>query len=287
MDKNCIRETKVGGELSAFELLHESGSKCLISLYGAQVLSFVPADGKEVLFLSPRSLFERGKAIRGGIPLVFPQFGKGTLPSHGFARTESWELESSSGGGGAPTAITLRLSSNASTLSLWPYTFECYFSLSLSDVLTTSMKVVNTHSSPFIFQSAVHSYYKVPHIKDVKINGLYGVSLIDFLDNRSTSTESRSHVTVDSPVDRVYRNSPDSVQLISESEERIISIEKSGYNDTVVWNPWEEGNRSISDLAEGDFMRFVCIESGNVVDPIQLTPGEAHVSVQTISVLPR
>jgi glucose-6-phosphate 1-epimerase len=285
MDKNCIREKTVGADLPAFEILHESGSSCLLSLYGAQVLSFIPADGKEVFFLSTQSHLERGKAIRGGIPLVFPQFGKGTLPSHGFARTEMWELVSSSGGGGSPTTITLRLSSNAATLALWPYSFECYFTLSLSDVLTTTMKVVNTHTSTFSFQSAVHSYYKVPHIKDAKIQGLEGGTLIDFLENRSQSTESRTDVTIERATDRVYQNTSNTLHLISANDSRIISIEKSGYRDTVVWNPWQEGNASIADLAEGDFLNFVCIESGNVVEPIQLDPGKEHLSVQTVAVL--
>lgn len=284
MDKNYIREKKIGGELPAFELLHESGSSSLLSLYGAQVLSFIPSDGKEVFFLSNRSLFERGKAIRGGIPLVFPQFGKGILPSHGFARTEMWELESSSGGGGAPTTITLRLLSNSVTEALWPYSFECHFTLSLSEFVTTTSRVINTGNSPLSFQSAVHSYYQVPHIKDVAIQGLQGIPFIDFLDNRAESTESREKITIDKATDRVYRDSSSALKLISESDSRVISIEKVGYNDTVVWNPWKEGNASISDLAEGDFEHFVCIESGNVVKPIQLEPGEEHLSVQTVTV---
>jgi glucose-6-phosphate 1-epimerase len=147
------------------------------------------------------------------------------------------------------------------------------------------MKVVNTHTSTFSFQSAVHSYYKVPHIKDAKIQGLEGETLIDFLENRSQSTESRTDVTIERATDRVYQNTSNTLHLISANDSRIISVEKSGYRDTVVWNPWQEGNASIADLAEGDFLNFVCIESGNVVEPIQLDPGKEHLSVQTVAVL--
>ena len=65
-----------------------------IYLQGAHVAAWQPAE-HPVLFMSAKSHFEAGKAIRGGVPLVFPWFADrtGGLPgaAHGFARTLPWE----------------------------------------------------------------------------------------------------------------------------------------------------------------------------------------------------
>lgn len=42
---------------------------------------------------SEKAVFDNKKAIRGGIPLVFPNFGPWDLgPQHGFARISMWTL---------------------------------------------------------------------------------------------------------------------------------------------------------------------------------------------------
>lgn len=71
--------------------LHAEGASALVALHGAHVLSWIPADGREHLFLSDRAIVDGQAAIRGGIPLIFPQFGeRGSLRKHGFARTAPW-----------------------------------------------------------------------------------------------------------------------------------------------------------------------------------------------------
>src|SRR3954447_25415111 len=60
-----------------------------IYLHGAHVTHFQPAGFSPVLFLSPASRFAPDKAIRGGVPVIFPWFGphpkESSLPMHGFA----------------------------------------------------------------------------------------------------------------------------------------------------------------------------------------------------------
>lgn len=49
--------------------------------------------GVSRLFTSESALFDGKKAIRGGIPICFPQFAKlGPLAQHGFARVSYWEV---------------------------------------------------------------------------------------------------------------------------------------------------------------------------------------------------
>ncbi|MFX6031775.1 hypothetical protein ABTE99_19565, partial [Acinetobacter baumannii] len=70
-----------------------SGDVAIVALQGAQVLSWVMADGVERLYLSPRSVFDGHTAIRGGVPVCFPQFNqRGPLAKHGFARNLPWRV---------------------------------------------------------------------------------------------------------------------------------------------------------------------------------------------------
>ncbi|KAL9651587.1 hypothetical protein ABK040_001532 [Willaertia magna] len=68
-------------------------SSCTIYYHGAHITSYIN-NGKELLFLSKKSSFEQDKAIRGGIPICFPQFANvGKLKiSHGIARNVNWKL---------------------------------------------------------------------------------------------------------------------------------------------------------------------------------------------------
>src|SRR5579862_3848357 len=59
-----------------------------IYLHGAHITSWKPAGEEEVLFVSSKSRWEHGRAIRGGIPVCFPWFGGKAddpkAPTHGF-----------------------------------------------------------------------------------------------------------------------------------------------------------------------------------------------------------
>ncbi len=67
--------------LDAIELIAPDGARAVLALHGAHVLSWIPAGGTEQLYLSPQSEFSLGQAIRGGVPVCFPQFAtRGSLP---------------------------------------------------------------------------------------------------------------------------------------------------------------------------------------------------------------
>ena len=68
------------------------GDTAWVALQGAQVLSWV-ASGRERLYLSPKTLLDGQSAIRGGVPVCFPQFNqRGPLPKHGFVRNLPWAV---------------------------------------------------------------------------------------------------------------------------------------------------------------------------------------------------
>ncbi len=116
------------------------------------------AEGNEALFLSPKANFSVGTSIRGGVPIVFPQFGGlGQLPAHGFARTQIWELVES-----APDHATLHLHDNENLTNIWSHKFELEYTVRIGgNQLELSLKVTNTDSAPFEFTSALHTYLRV------------------------------------------------------------------------------------------------------------------------------
>jgi glucose-6-phosphate 1-epimerase len=75
-------------------------------LFGATVISWKateksgPGEPIERLFVSSKAALDGSKAVRGGIPVVFPCFGPpehpdhSKLPQHGFARNEFWAFDS-------------------------------------------------------------------------------------------------------------------------------------------------------------------------------------------------
>merc|ERR1711869_154054 len=88
--------TKGKGDMDTVVLKHSSGASAEIYLFGATLTSYKTADGKEQIFVSPGALFDGKKAIRGGVPVVFQQFGQPdpAMAQHGFARSSFWKVAS-------------------------------------------------------------------------------------------------------------------------------------------------------------------------------------------------
>lgn len=126
----AFAKEEMRGGLPYVSLQHPSGSSsCEVCLYGGTVTSFaskLAKDGmQENLFISEKAVLDGTKAIRGGIPLVFPQFGPGALPNHGFARTSTWKVVGTSHqpGNDETVSVTLELRDDEETMKIWPFKF--------------------------------------------------------------------------------------------------------------------------------------------------------------------
>src|SRR5690606_38359868 len=139
------------------------------------VLSWVPAGGEERLYLSARAQFADGVAIRGGIPVCFPQFsGLGELPKHGFARTRAWTLLSQQTGAGH-AMVTLEACDDAHTRALWPHRFRAELTVLVeADRLDVEFSAENPGDAPFAFTAALHSYLRVQEVETAVLEGLHG-----------------------------------------------------------------------------------------------------------------
>ncbi|MFT4178741.1 MAG: D-hexose-6-phosphate mutarotase [Thermomonas sp.] len=257
--------------------IEAGGSSALVSLHGAQVLSWTPADGRQRLFLSERATFDGRAAIRGGIPVIFPQFGeRGPLRKHGFARIRTWTFA-----GIENDEAVFTLAGDGSD-GEWPHPFIARLRIALSATrLTVTLAIENTGDAPFIFTAALHTYLRVDNIAGVAIEGLQGC---DYEDSAGGGTLHREHnyeVTFDAETDRIYNDVVAPLALI-DGEHRL-DIEQDGFGDAVIWNPGERLCARIGDLALDDWQHFVCIEAGQVLQPVVLEPGETWSGMQVLA----
>ena len=262
-----------GDSFSRIVLDHPSGSRVELCRHGAHVTSWKNARGEELLFLSRKSSFAPGRPIRGGIPIVFPQFcDDGSLPKHGFARTSQWVLADSGQTSAGDVFATLRLEADADTLRLWPFRFSLECSVLLSDRLTVRLTATNTGDLPFRFQTALHTYFRVADIRRVGVLGLQGLEFSDSLRAGARQKESRELVTFAEETDRIYIGASDALAINDGGRGRTFSITKSGLSDVVVWNPWLEKSRRIEDFGDDEYQSMVCVETGNIMTPVALNP---------------
>ena len=143
---------------------------------GAHVTSWRPAPGTdERLFLSAKSSLADGAAIRGGIPVIFPQFSmEGPLPRHGFARNSTWTHEDTRHEDGG-AVVSFSLSDSPATRTIWPTTFRASLTARVhGQQLSTTLAIENTGSEPFHFAAALHTYLRVHDVGEAEIVGLSG-----------------------------------------------------------------------------------------------------------------
>jgi glucose-6-phosphate 1-epimerase len=275
------------GGLMRVDLQHVSGARAEIYLHGAHITAWRPAQGGEVLFVSRVSRFRDGAPIRGGIPVIFPQFGDGELPKHGLARLNTWQVARSDLGADGAVSISLCLEDDAQTRALWPHPFGLQLTVSLGPALTVEFTVKNPGLTPFPFQTALHTYFQVADITQTGLFGLQGTAFEDFL-HPGPAVETREVVTFDRETDRVYINAPDHIVLDDRGNTRKISIAKTGMSDIVVWNPWIEKSKRLDDFGDDEYRRMVCVETGRMRSPAVLAPGAqwSGRTVLTCSALP-
>lgn len=264
-----------------YTLTASDGASSRICTQGAHVCSWIPAHGTEQLFLSKTSGYAPGVAIRGGVPVIFPQFAStGPLPKHGFARTAEWQLLSQSQTADGTALAVFGLQDSAATLALWPHPFQAELSVSVcGQMLEITLSIHNTGERAFSFTSALHTYLAVADIRAASLLGLQGCLYRDSLSNTDDCVEQAAALRIDGETDRIYANAPDILRL--QQPHQHVQIRKEGFADVVVWNP---GNAAagLSDLESGGEQRMLCVEAANVLQPIQLAAGASWSGRQTL-----
>jgi glucose-6-phosphate 1-epimerase len=256
-------------------LTHASGASAEVYLDGAHITSWKNARGEELLFVSRESHFEMGRSIRGGIPVVFPQFCEGPLPKHGFARISRWQLARTAVRDTGVVTALFGLQHREATLELWPHPFRLSYQVALDAfTLSVKMRVENIGASPFAYQAVLHTYFGVADIRQTAVHGFKGITYIDSLRENQRAVETRDAIRFAEETDRIYVSAPDRLGVEDEGHSRRITIEKTGMPDAVVWNPWIAKSQQMFDFGDDEYQNMVCVETGIIAEKITLQPGE-------------
>lgn len=274
-------EFKEGPGGLIFAAISNDSASARVFLHGAHLTSFIPKGREDLIYISPNSRFERGTAIRGGIPISWPWFADHptdkTKPAHGFARTSLWHVRKTKKLSDSETEIRFGLTKSNSTMKLFGYDFYLEAVFTISTRLNIALRTINLDTKDFSVSSAFHSYYKVSDISEISINGLEDAVYVDKVDAYTTKRQEGS-VTIGSETDRIYVNTANECVIQDPGLKRAIRISKSGSQSTVVWNPWEKTSQEMKDLGGGEYRNFVCVETTNAgVDTITIPRGDEHI----------
>ena len=271
------------GELETVTLKHASGSTAEIAIQGAHVTSWKRANGEEMLFVSANSRLESAQPIRGGIPVVFPQFANlGPLPQHGFVRTALWEVADVSRDPTGAVFALFRIRDTDASRALWPHAFRASVRVTLDEALATSITIENTGNDAFPFHCALHTYLRVGDLRKVTVEGLEGATYQDRTAKGVQRRERRRPLRVAGEVDRIYVARPGRLRVRDESRDRTILVDRAGFGDVVIWNPGAEKGRTSIGLAEDEYLTMLAVEAAQIVPPVQLLPGSLWSGVQRI-----
>ena len=266
-----------GSGEDAVTLVHSSGATARITRHGAHVVSWMDPSGQERLYLSSRARYGPGEAIRGGIPVIFPQFGTGPLPKHGFLRTRRWSLVANLG-----DSATFRITDDEETRALWPHRYSAELSVELAEMLTVSLVIRNSGDSAFSFTAALHNYFAVTGVQQAAVEGLSGLVYVDKVAGGTRCVEEDAELQIRSETDRVYVAGPRQVAISSALGSSSTVIGADGFGDWVVWNPWRELSSSLADMEPDDYLEMLCVEAARISDPVVLTPGATWNGTEVI-----
>ncbi|PPS08015.1 hypothetical protein GOBAR_AA12626 [Gossypium barbadense] len=217
-----------------------------VYLYGGQVTSWKNAHGEELLFVSSKASFRPPRAIRGGIPICFPQLkSTGSLEQYGFARNRIWSIDpdppSSPSDISHKAFVDLILTHSEEDMKIWPHRYEYRLRVALGP---TAVELL---------------WFKMMHTV---------------------------FLGIESSVDKVYLSTPTKIAILDHERKRTFELRKYGLPDAVVWNPWDKKAKAMADFGDNEYMHMLCVEAACVEEPITLKPGEEWKGRQEISAVP-
>lgn len=269
----------------ALKIQSPDGAEATVLLHGGHLVSWKPAGAEEQLYLSPQAAAGQGQAIRGGVPVIFPQFElRGpdvSLPRHGLARTRTWTLDEISQGRDHAQA-TLVLTDDDSTRAWWPHQFRLELTVSISGArLDMELYAHNPGPSTWPFSAALHTYLAVSDLTLARLQGLEGCLFIDNLlggEAIEDHPEKRFH----GEIDRIYTKVGN---LLLRDGPKRLAIESDNMPDAVIWNPGPDKAEAMKDMPTDDWLSMLCVEAANIVEPVTLGPDESWSGRQSLTLL--
>lgn len=233
-------------ELDVLEIMHATCT-AKVALQGAHLFSWQPKQAKQdVLWTSEIEPFKAGNAIRGGVPICYPNFGAGLdgnqTPFHGTARTSLWELVAFS----VDEEDGVRL-----VLELLPY---AKVSMDLGE--TCIIRFTQLDETPS--QLALHSYFNLADISQTEVSGL-PTSCFDSLTKTRQAVENPRKIAEN--VDCIYTLEQSLSTIHDNGNVRRIEIEHRNASEIVLWNPW---HKATSGMSQTGYQTMVCVETARI-----------------------
>lgn len=286
------------GELSGIRIEHPLFNATVL-LQGAQLISFKPKDETDWLWLSEHyndhNTFRQGQSVRGGIPICWPWFGDPTrnpkpvlhdiAPSahacaHGFARNHLWRAcdvkESVS-------SVRLTLALDTATIANTGWRASAHVAVTMTfthQSVALALTTTNTDRRTLSISQALHTYLPTPDIESTQINGLEGAHFLDCLNDWELQAQFGA-INIHAETDRVYRRHG-KISVVTPAHTTHINSDHS--KSCVVWNPWIDKAKRLSQFDDHAYVNMLCVESANVMDDIiTLAPDESATLDMTIT----
>ena len=250
------------GELPILVIKHKICSAA-VSLQGAHLLFWQPiTESTPVIWLSQKAIFKHGKAIRGGVPVCWPWFGKLGDPMHGFARIVEWTLDSCKEDENG-VELVLSLTNNQQTQAFFTKPFNVWLTIHLGKTCQITLSC----QGDFEATSALHTYFGVNNIANVVVKGLGKTYEERLAVVNKPAVEGQ--LTFNQEVDRIYNNA-NKIITISDGD-RTIQLTNTEASDVVTWNPWIDKSKSMADFADEEYQSMVCVETACINKPLKLS----------------
>lgn len=256
------------------------------------------------------AIMDGSKAIRGGIPLCFPQFGQPdeSYPQHGFLRNNYWNVVDGSQFDteqGAGISMELELKNVVhSRGGKWDVVdtkldCKCIFSVKVDGKsMTNTITIVNQGTETFDFQVLLHTYYLVADRKALdggvcNVKGLEGYSVSDKVSGEDYVLGAEPVIIPETIIDRVYTPPKDKIDLeviVSAGPNNTIFLKANGQVDGtavpvsgVVWNPHAEKAKDMGDFGDDQYVDMICVEPGLLSDVPLLEGGKSATFTQVMT----
>lgn len=281
-----IEPTSIG-PLSGWRITTPYGS-ALVAQQGAQLLSYTPAGGRPLIWLSDEAVFKPGTSVRGGVPVCWPWFGvyernpqavrdsvaaPAGAGSHGWVRQADWQLALQTT---EDESATLAFTYTAAREHVpgWDHHAEVTLRMRFGKNIQMNLAIRNQGDAALTTSMALHTYLAVSDSRHVTIHGLEGHQYLDTLSPQWEQREQHGHVTLEGEVDRIYLNTTTPITLQDPGWQRDIRLQATGAKSTVVWNPGPDKAARLKDMANDAWQNMACIETGRVLDDaMTVAPG--------------
>ncbi|TMO43669.1 D-hexose-6-phosphate mutarotase [Pseudoalteromonas sp. S4389] len=261
---------------SGLEFIKVASEFCTATIFlqGAQITEFTPTDKKPLLWVSELEDYQEGKGVRGGIPICWPWFGVSQhegWPAHGVARTSLWRAEEVKEQDDS-IYISLSLPMTQIDEKYWPYKTKLLAEFILTSSLELRLTTTNLDNQTVKFTQALHTYFPTPAIEETKVDGLQGAKYIEFAEG---PFEQNELVSFARETDMVYTEAKDTQRIIT--PDGIIEVGRENSTSCVLWNPWIDKSKRLSNFADDEYHVMLCLEAANVLDDaVELAPGASH-----------